>query len=353
MSSVPEGFDVKTLKDRNYKGEDFNIKTELGAGPFAERRCTDIFCCLIFTVFLGAMGFCSGYGYMYGHPDKLLSPIGGDGNICGVSPGFEDYPYLFIADINEALKDSTNLFKFGACVKSCPKTAQENIQCKTTKYVKSCNLDKSDKYGTTYFFEYCMPVYETLDPAVQRQWSTLNQKFTDSKSGSVIMDLFDAKWVILGGVGITIVLTLIYIKFMDKCADIIAWASVWLLFFFIVASGAITWYYASKVDHDDDPNNDYGTHLFYLAFFLWILGFLFLLFICCAWNSLKVSIAIIETAADWFADTKRILFVPVFYFFVGLVIIAVWLVGMVGIHSIGDITVESVRAQNKNVVHST
>ena len=32
------------------------------------------------------------------------------------------------------------------------------------------------------------------------------------------MDIFDAQWVILGGIGITIVLTLIYIKFMDKCA---------------------------------------------------------------------------------------------------------------------------------------
>ena len=88
MSSVPEGFDVKQLKDRSYKGEDFKIKTELGSGPFHERRCTDIFCCLIFTLFLAGMGFCSGYGYMNGHPDKLLSPIGGDGNICGVSPGF-------------------------------------------------------------------------------------------------------------------------------------------------------------------------------------------------------------------------------------------------------------------------
>ena len=166
MSSVPEGFDVKTLKDRNYKGEDFNIKTELGAGPFSERRCTDIFCCLIFTLFLVGMGFVSGYGFMYGHPDKLLSPIGGDGNICGVSPGFEEYPYLFIADINEALKDSTTMFMFGTCVKACPKTAQENLQCKPTKFVKSCNLEKADKYGTTYFFEYCMPVYETLDPSV-------------------------------------------------------------------------------------------------------------------------------------------------------------------------------------------
>ena len=172
MSSVPDGFDVNKLKDRNYKGEDFNIKQELGGGPFSERRCTDIFCCMLFTAFLVGMGACTGYGYTHGNPDKLLSPIGGDGNICGVTPGFEEYPYLFIADINAAL--TGNIFKYGVCVKKCPQTAAEAIQCKPTADVRSCTLSAEDKYGSTYFFEYCMPVYETLAPSVQNQWTTLN-----------------------------------------------------------------------------------------------------------------------------------------------------------------------------------
>ena len=66
MSSLPEGFDVSKLKDKNYKGEDFFVKKELGSGPFNDRKCTDVFCCLIFTVFVIGMGFCAGYGFMYG-----------------------------------------------------------------------------------------------------------------------------------------------------------------------------------------------------------------------------------------------------------------------------------------------
>ena len=99
MSSVPADFDIKKLKDRNYKGDDFNIKQELGQGPFAERRCTDMLCCTIFTLFLLGMAFLTGYGYVNGDPNKLISPIDGDGNICGVTAGYEDYQYLFIADI--------------------------------------------------------------------------------------------------------------------------------------------------------------------------------------------------------------------------------------------------------------
>ena len=30
MSSLPPNFDVNKLKDRNYKGDDFNVKPELG-----------------------------------------------------------------------------------------------------------------------------------------------------------------------------------------------------------------------------------------------------------------------------------------------------------------------------------
>ena len=66
MSSLPEGFDVSKLKDKNYKGDDFFVKKELGSGPFNDRKCTDVFCCLIFTFFVIGMGFCAGYGFMYG-----------------------------------------------------------------------------------------------------------------------------------------------------------------------------------------------------------------------------------------------------------------------------------------------
>jgi len=58
----------------------------------------------------------------------------------------------------------------------------------------------------------------------------------------------------------------------------------------------------------------------------------------CNFNSLRVSIAIIETAADFFADTKRIIFVPLIYFCVGVGIFFMWVYGVICVSSIGDIT---------------
>jgi len=64
----------------------------------------------------------------------------------------------------------------------------------------------------------------------------------------------------------------------------------------------------------------------------------------CNFKSLRISIAIIETAADFFSDTKRIALVPCIYFCVWVGIFIFWLWGLVGVASISDtgITVSNV-----------
>lgn len=126
MSSLPPGFKYDQLKDRSYKGADFRVNKKLSAGPFAERRCTDVLCCLLFAVFLGGMAAATVYGYMYGQPTNLVAPIDGDGNICGMTPGYEEYGHLFIGDITSGEADVQNVFDYGICVQSCPKTSAES-----------------------------------------------------------------------------------------------------------------------------------------------------------------------------------------------------------------------------------
>ena len=74
----------------------------------------------------------------------------------------------------------------------------------------------------------------------------------------------------------------------------------------------------------------------------------------CNFKSLRISIAIIETAADWFSDTKRIIFVPMIYFVFWIGVFILWLYGLCGVLSITDdvITVTSVQYQQKDVNRS-
>ena len=86
--------------------------------------------------------------------------------------------------------------------------------------------------------------------------------------------------------------------------------------------------------------------------FAWIVliiaGF-YLLCMICKLKALRVAIAVIETAADYFADTKRILFVPMIYFVLAILFLAAWIIAVICVASIGPITVTSVETQNKDI----
>ena len=126
-------------------------------------------------------------------------------------------------------------------MKACPETADDPIECKTTPTVTSCTLPEDDRYGSKYVFEYCFPIYDTLSPTVKDSWTTLSDKFKDSKSGKGLMDIYDARWVILGGTVLAVLITFGYIKFMDWCAYWLAWISVVLLEAFFVLCGVGAW----------------------------------------------------------------------------------------------------------------
>ena len=74
-----------------------------------------------------------------------------------------------------------------------------------------------------------------------------------------------------------------------------------------------------------------------------IIGLLYFLCLACNLKSLRVSIRIIETAADFFADTKRVALVPVFFFILSVVTSFAWLYGYICVSSIGKITVGDIK----------
>ena len=89
-------------------------------------------CCLIFLAFIVGMIGTSGYGYLHGDPELLLTGWDADRNGCGYSEVTKDYPYLYFPTIDfEAVKkaaeaagekapDPRDVLKFSVCVKKCP-----------------------------------------------------------------------------------------------------------------------------------------------------------------------------------------------------------------------------------------
>lgn len=78
----------------------------------------------------------------------------------------------------------------------------------------------------------------------------------------------------------------------------------------------------------------------YLAITI-LFGVLTLAFACCVvcgFRSLKLAIDVIDASADFLAETKRIIFVPVVYFVLILISISVWTGGFVSVYSLGKVT---------------
>jgi len=80
---------------------------------------------------------------------------------------------------------------------------------------------------------------------------------------------------------------------------------------------------------------------------------MYCLCIACNFRSLQISLAVIETAADYFAQTKRILIMPVIFFFMAVIWFALWVGGFMTVCSNGVIQPVGGGSQLKNVEWSS
>ena len=173
--------------------------------------------------------------------------------------------------------------------------------------------------------------------------------------GGAFQELMAARWVLLIAAGIALAVTLIYIKFMDWCAFWLSWLSVFLVFAALVGSGVWTLIYrADKIEKNPSFEDDSGaTWLNFYAYTAFIAAGIYLLVMICCFSSLRIAIAVIETAADYFADTKRIIMVPLLFFVIGIIMFVMWVAGMICVASIGEIAVDSVSTQSKEIEWSS
>lgn len=175
------------------------------------------------------MVFFSIWGYMNGELAQLMAPVDGQGRMCGFDEGVKDYPHLWIADINKATLDPTNMFKYGVCSKECPTAQNETVSCVNTNVTNIKCSSPSNSYASLDMMNYCIPKFDDLTKAQQGGWDLMMSTFSTSFFGSWAVDLLKAKWVILSSVGICVVITLLYIIAMHWLAAILAWISVALV----------------------------------------------------------------------------------------------------------------------------
>lgn len=131
-----------------------------------------------------------------------------------------------------------------------------------------------------------------------------------------------------------VILAIFWMYLMSNCARCLAITSVALIMLIFVGGGAFCIVYGIT----GGGNKDATTGLYAGGGGLLFFGLIFSCCLYCNRNSLETAIAIIDASADFFIDTKRIVFVSIFYFFVAMIFFFLWVACEVSALSMNDFT---------------
>ena len=377
---------------KKYKDFKWQNPDEFKNGPVDDdsRKCRDCICCIIFIVFFLACVFVGYLGFTKGDPKALLYVYDEDGNACGHSKGYEDYPYLYFYSIISAASSlSTETATNGICVKECPKEKKDGstqtLLCKKTKNKQDCDVGDSDYYESKEILKrLCFPKSDDeieYDPATQKKvkiydpktgetfekvinkediktdtanppneyypasfvtgendpqkaGQLINLSFFSNKFASWISDLYATKYAIAASVAWSFVIAMLFLVFLRCCAGFITFTLILL-----VQVGLILLAVYFKLTVNDVKEQDDSTYqttmnaLFYVFVALAVVWFLFIMIMC---NKIRLAIAMVQVTSKYINKTCCIVFVPFFFFILLVIWIAYWIVMCVFLYSSGD-----------------
>jgi solute carrier family 44 protein 1 (choline transporter-like protein)/choline transporter-like protein 2/4/5 len=307
-------------------------------GVVKERKVTDFGCLILFLGLFVTMAMCTVYGFKKGDVPKYLAPIDGLEQFCGIDPEVKEYPKMFLTDL---LSSPTQIFKSGVCVKECPKSKTDSIACAPGyENVYPYNLCGTvNVYDTHTMLDYCLPDIGALKrdyPEYAETWSTaFKQMLSSNPAGNSIQDLYLSSRAIYWSMAMSFVYCILYIYILSAFAEYIAWALIGFIQIALIGVSGLSIVTYMSLRGTNDPNEK-NALIGSVAFP--ILALMFCVAVWCGFNSLRIAINVIDASADFIAKTKRIIGVPVLYFFVTLLFVLVWLFCVMSINTIGDIT---------------
>ena len=109
------------VEDFSYKARNSHFEAKKGFNH-KSRRCQDTPFLFIFLFCLGSMLGVTLYGLVQGDPAKYIAPYDGTLKFCGIDPGYEAYPKLYLTDLMKPT--AGQIFSSGICVSDCPQPSK-------------------------------------------------------------------------------------------------------------------------------------------------------------------------------------------------------------------------------------
>jgi len=346
---------TRTSPDEPQPQQGGEVVRELENGPMAKRVCRDVLCCLLFIAFIIGMIGIGAYGYTKGKPSIIGRGYDSNGNMCGVTAGYESHKYLYFPIPFTGHLDTT------VCLKSCPsgdsttlpsllnlvpgdKNANPSPSSYTggsmvSDYYLSTSTSQATKfyiYATTgYVSRYCLP---TVDGT-----NALSYVLSSNGSDALeqwISDIQQTWPVIAVSIGVAFIIGFVYMVFLRYFSGILTWLAILT---FIAGTAILGWRFyqqGKKSEESITASGDTGTTTYnsekIIAYVCWGVAIFTVLAVLCLWSRIRLAIAILKAAADYVKDTPSVFLVPIFTVVILLVFYAFWSGAMVFLVSSGE-----------------
>lgn len=253
------------------------------------------------------------------------------------------------------------ILKTGVCVKQCP-TGPDYKWEKGTNYKNNAEetLKEDKSYKTVDFIGYCLPVTEKgLTASEWEHVKMVKKAFMASKAGTYFMDLYNSSRAVYWSMGLSIFWSLVFIYIMSIFAEYLAWCCIILVqigLFAAAIGGYFLWDRAGKdkklnideAKEDGDAakiksaEEDKTPMYCFIAMIVFaVIAVIFLFMLCCKRKALGTAIDVIDASADYIADNKRVLLVPIVHSLIQFIVIGVWFAGFLCVASLNKIEIDS------------
>ena len=361
------------------------------------RKCRDVICCIIFILIVILCVIVAAFGFIKGEPSKLFYFYDEYGNACGHDQGFVDYPYLYFTSVISGLQDfDTNNIIRGVCVKTCPnvtldpdeyKNKNYTLDCKYNTSITECEIKYKDYYRSKPFLErICFPgtddeihynatiqqLIKIYDPDTGDVFEKIvnnedvyndtskeasgrlfiaqdainGEKDTQKASAKLINlsyftqlftlwinDLYVTRYAIIGSIGWSFILAMLYFLFLRCCAGFITF-----LIILIVEAGlvvlAVYFKILSEKEEEKVAESDTTDYAFFWVFTALAAAWLLFILIMC--NRIRLAVALTEVTSKYINKTWCIVFVPFLFFVILVIWLAYWIVMLVFLYTSGE-----------------
>jgi hypothetical protein len=189
-----------------------------------------------------------------------------------------------------------------------------------------------------------MPIKDELPSNLSGAYDTVWDWLQIDTIAEWVSDIAKAWPIFIIGAFVALILCLVFMYLIEWFAAIMAWISIIVSFIALLGLG---FYFFFTRNNKQDDGGDQSTYNMVWAILCWVGAFAIFMFVCCFCGALRIAIGVIQAAADFMTDTKRILIVPIVGFVWVLIFYTLWIVVAIFVYTIGDI--ESSSGQGKRV----